>query len=207
MSLIYSLIAREPNIVLVEYTEYKGNFMQIIRTILEKGIPDHDKTIIPCEKYKIHILKDNSLIYICLSEDMADDCVFSFLFDLQKKLLKKEELEEIKNKSAYGLGSFEDNLRQMMIYYNSQPYTNKTGEIINELNLAKDAAIENVEKMFEREDKINIIAMKSDNLEDFSFNVNFLSDTMKKNEQKKNRNIIFIVIAIIAILVILYFLF
>ena len=46
MSFIYSLIARDPDIVLCEYTEYTGNFMQIARLILQKGVKQNTKYII-----------------------------------------------------------------------------------------------------------------------------------------------------------------
>ena len=45
MSLIYSLIALSPDVVLCEHTEYSGNFMQIIRSILQKNIKSNSKCI------------------------------------------------------------------------------------------------------------------------------------------------------------------
>ena len=36
MSIIYALVAKNDDQVLCEYTEYKGNFEQISRTILRK---------------------------------------------------------------------------------------------------------------------------------------------------------------------------
>lgn len=36
MSILYALIAKEPDVVLCEYTDYSGNFQQITRIILRK---------------------------------------------------------------------------------------------------------------------------------------------------------------------------
>ena len=36
MSYIYSLISKDPDLVLSEYTTYVGNFMQLLRVILQK---------------------------------------------------------------------------------------------------------------------------------------------------------------------------
>ena len=36
MSIIYSLVAKNPDVVLTEYTEYKGNFQQISRIVMRK---------------------------------------------------------------------------------------------------------------------------------------------------------------------------
>lgn len=57
MSFIYSLIARDPDIVLCEYTEYTGNFMQIARLILQKGVKQNTKYIINYDKYQIQLSK------------------------------------------------------------------------------------------------------------------------------------------------------
>ena len=204
MSFIYSLIAREPNVVLVEYTEYTGNFGQASHLIIEKGVPKNTQTVIPYDKYKIHIIYENSLIYFCFTEDVSDEQAFAFLNDLKNKLLKTYQESELLTKNAYSLKNFEITLEQYMNYYNSHPTTTKAGEIIKELNIAKNVAIENIEKIFQREEKIEIIASKSQNLENYSYNAKTIADNIRKNE-KKNSHIIMIIIAVIIILFILFF--
>ena len=54
MSFIYALISRDPDIVLCDYSDYTGNFMQIARVVLQKGIKQNAKFIIQYDKYKIH---------------------------------------------------------------------------------------------------------------------------------------------------------
>ena len=49
MSLIYSLIANEKKVTLIEYSEYNGNFSQIVRQILSK-IVKKGKVIINYDK-------------------------------------------------------------------------------------------------------------------------------------------------------------
>jgi hypothetical protein len=44
MSLIYTLISRENDKVLCEYSEYHGNFEQISRGLLKKVQKDHRAT-------------------------------------------------------------------------------------------------------------------------------------------------------------------
>jgi hypothetical protein len=56
-------------------------------------------------------------------------------------------------------------------YYNSNPTKTKTGEVISELNLAKDAMISNMEKLLQRDFKLTLIATKSDNLQGVSQNI------------------------------------
>ena len=61
----------------------------------------------------------------------------------------------------------------MKQYYNSNPKCNKVGELINELNEAKDIFVENIEKLFDRDEKMNIIAMKSNDLRERAINIHY----------------------------------
>jgi len=99
-------------------------------------------------------------------------------------------------------------LKKKMGYYNSHPITTSNGEIIENLNLAKDAMIENVESLLERNDKMEIIAQKSDNLKDFSNTLsNVVENIRNKESEKKNRYIIYFFIFIVIIILLYYFIF
>ena len=96
-------------------------------------------------------------------------------------------------------------LKKKMVYYNSHPITTSNGEIIDNLNLAKDAMIENVEALLERNDKMDIIAQKSDRLKDFSNNLsNVVENLRNKESERKNKFVIYAVI-IVGIIILLYF--
>jgi t-SNARE complex subunit (syntaxin) len=92
-----------------------------------------------------------------------------------------------------------------MVYYNSHPITTNNGQIIENLNLAKDAMIENVEALLERDDKIDIIAKKSDSLKDFSNNLSSVVENLRNKEsERKNKFMIYLII-IVGLVVLLYF--
>ena len=97
-------------------------------------------------------------------------------------------------------------LKKKMVYYNSHPITTNNGQIIENLNLAKDAMIENVEALLERDDKIDIIAKKSDSLKDFSNNLSSVVENLRNKEsERKNKYTFYMVILIgIIILILLY---
>lgn len=206
MSLIYSLIARAPDVVLCEHTEYSGNFMQIIRSILQKNIKTNSKCIISYDKYKIHYINTEGITYLCLSEELNDENAFAFLNDIKRKLLKTNKIETISSMNAFGL-SFTDTLTQYMIYYNTHPLTTKGDEIITELNETKDAIIENIENLIDRENKMNMIVSKSENLNTFSMNISNVAESIRKSEEKKNNTKWFILLGVIILLIILYFVF
>ena len=91
-----------------------------------------------------------------------------------------------------------------MKYYNAHPITTKTGEIIENLNLAKDAMIENIEKLTDRNNKMEIIAQKSDSLKNFSINISSIADNVRRNESSRKNKFAIYAFIIIGILIILY---
>lgn len=208
MSLLYSLIARSVDVVLCEHTEYSGNFMQIIRSILQKNIKLNTKCIITYDKYKIHYINAEGITYLSLSEELNDENAFAFLNDIKRKLLKTNQIESLLSMNAFGLSNtFTDTLTQYMIYYNTHPLTTKGDEIITELNEAKDALIENMESLIDRDNKMNMIVSKSENLNTFSLNISNVAENIRKNEEKKNNTKWFILVGIVILLIILYFVF
>ena len=73
-------------------------------------------------------------------------------------------------------------------------------------NLAKDAVIENIEKIIDRDNKMGIIVSKSDDLKILSMNINSIADNIRKNENsKKNRSIFFVTI-LVGLIIILFLL-
>ena len=90
-----------------------------------------------------------------------------------------------------------------MGYYNSHPITTSNGEIIENLNLAKDAMIENVEALLERNDKMDIIAQKSDSLKNFSNNLSSFAENIRNKESERKNKFIIYAIILVGIIILL----
>jgi hypothetical protein len=58
-------------------------------------------------------------------------------------------------------------------------------EIIKDLQEAKNVMMENIEKLLDRDEKLNIIANKSVKLNQGSKNINFMAAKIKRDEQMK----------------------
>ena len=97
-------------------------------------------------------------------------------------------------------------LKKNMTYYNSKQIVTTTGEFIDNLNLAKGAMIENIETLLERNDRIDIIASKSNELTDVTNNIsNAVVNLRNKESERKNKYIIYLII-LLGLIIILYFL-
>ena len=110
---------------------------------------------------------------------------------------------------SYYFENFKNNLKNILDYYNKCPQKTLSGEIIKNLVDAKSVAIENVEKLIDRDQKLNITVEKSDKLYDRSKNINFLASSIKnqKKAEKTRMRRILIVGGIILVILIFFIIF
>ena len=203
---IYSLIANSKKVVLAEYLELKGNFPQIVRVLLEK-IEKKGKVIINYDDYKIQYLFENNLILILFSINVEDNIAFAYLNDLKTEITGKYSIEELNNMNSLQFEEGKKILENRFLYYKYGAVITMKGQMIKNLNLARDAVIDNLENLIERDKKMDIIIHKSDNLLEFSNNLSSIGETFNKNEENKRKNkylCFFIFIIIIIILIIIY---
>lgn len=123
MSIIHSLIARYPDVVLVEHSEYSGNFLQISRLVLQNIKSESAVSIIYDQylnilnfRHKFHYINSNKITYLCLSEGMDDETVFAFLNDIKKKLLQNYDFEKLSTYAAFQLNEFTETLRNYIVH-------------------------------------------------------------------------------------------
>ena len=203
---IYSLIANSKKVVLAEYLELKGNFPQIVRVLLEK-IEKKGKVIINYDDYKIQYLFENNLIFILFSINVEDNIAFAYLNDLKTEITGKYSIEELNNMNSLQFEEGKKILENRFLYYKYGAVITMKGQMIKNLNLARDAVIDNLENLIERDKKMDIIIHKSDNLLEFSNNLSSIGEAFNKNEENKRKNkylCFFIFIIIIIILIIIY---
>ena len=203
MSILYSLISKDKDVVLTEYTEYSGNFQQITRALLRK-VHQNTKYTIDYDKYKYHYINEDNITYLCMTEMFPDDLAFAFLDDLRKKFIQTYDYEKIASFYSYQLTEFDKVISQLISYYNTCPQKNQSGEIIKELIDAKNIAIENIEKVIGRDEKLNIIAVKSESLNNQSRNINYIAQQIKKQARMKQIKTMIIVTVTIIVIVLLF---
>ena len=125
--------------------------------------------------------------------------------EVKNVILKNFSLDELMNTNGLQLEKGSEILKKKMGYYNSHPITTSTGEIIENLNLAKDAMIENVEALLERDDKIDIIAKKSDDLKDYSNNISNIVENIRNRESERKNKYMAYLFILVGLIIILYF--
>ena len=87
MSILYSLIAKNLETVLCEYSEYNGNFQQITRLLLRKVQPNRRFTI-EYDSYKYHYINQDNITYLCMTSNFPEEIAFGFLIDVKKQFIE-----------------------------------------------------------------------------------------------------------------------
>ena len=182
MSIFYSLISKNFNIIISEYTDYTGNFQQITRILLYKLKNKYNNIgIIRYNKYIYSYIIEEKLIYLCISDNKDDDdmnikdniylqikqkeinIIFSFLDDLKKYFHSRYSNLRIEQMKSYEITEFDKTICFLMNYYNNKPYLNKSGVIIeNIFDREETLRINNINDYLETHEIINIIIIKNE---------------------------------------------
>ena len=204
MPIIHVLISKNTDSVLCEYTEYQGNFATIARIFLQKIKPNTRQTI-QYDLYQYHYINQDNITYLCITSNFPEETTFAFLMEVQRQFLEQNSYDDIMKEQSYYFQYFQKNLKNIMDYYNKCPQKTLSGEIIKNLVDAKSIAIENIEKLIDRDQKLNITVQKSDKLYDQSKNINFLANSIKNQKKaEKLRNMRLLIGGGIILIIILF---
>ena len=136
---------------------------------------------------------------------MDDKIAFAYLNEIKELILKKYSVDELLNTNGSQLEEGKEILLKKMKFYNSHPVTTSNGHLLENLNLAKDVVIENIETLLERDNKMTILVQKTDDLKDFSNNIFSLTgDISKRESERKNRYAVVVICLFIVILILIY---
>ena len=150
------------------------------------------------DSYKYHYINQDNITYLCMTSNFPEDIAFGFLIDVQKQFIETYDYDKILSATSYLLENFQEKLKKLMAYYNTCPQKTQTGQIIKDLIDAKSTAVENIEKLISRDQKLNIIVAKSDALNTQSRNINNIAQKIKTQQKlKKMRNMRLIIGAVI----------
>lgn len=103
-----------------------------------------------------------------MGKELKEETAFSYLAEIKKRLFKRFDMKQINNSFAYGLREFNDDIKNVNKFFEENPNYSKTGVLLNNLNETAEVLRDSVEKLLEKNEKLNIIAQKSKNLKNTS---------------------------------------
>ncbi|KAJ1814002.1 hypothetical protein LPJ56_003195 [Coemansia sp. RSA 2599] len=202
--IIYALVARR-SVILAEHSNTTGNFQQITQAILEKIPPADSKLTYVYDRYLFHYISEGGVVYLCMSDDKFGRRIpFAFLQDLMERFIAAFTDAEIDGAPAYGLNSFARTIARQMDYYSRSPQVDAIRQAQGEISQVKDVMVQNIERVLERGDRIDILVDKTNTLNNAAFAFRKRSTALKRQFWWRNQKLMAIVV--FAMLVFVYLL-
>ena len=140
-----------------------------------------------------------------MGENLSVDVAFSYLADVKKKFFSSYDKQKIQSSYSYQLKSFSDEIQKLQDFYIKNPQS-KLAMLKNNINQTSEIMHQNVEKLFQRNEKLEITLQKSNNLlgnsDVFYKNIHRMK---MKQKYKRLKYIAFFILIILIMALLIYF--
>lgn len=182
MTIVYALVSRQKT-VLAEHTATSGNFPTVTRVLLSK-IPTVDgKMSYVYDQYVFHYVVETGICYLCMSDELNKHRLpYAFLQEIKSKFVAKYGTEKPQTAIAFSYNEYFSNvIKERMDYYNSDnPSVDNISMVKGQIDEVKDVMVQNIEKVLERGEKIELLVDKTDQLNQQAFRFENTSRTLRR---------------------------
>lgn len=203
MTIVYGLVSRGKT-VLAEFTQTSGNFPTVTRVLLSK-IPAVDgRMTYVYDNYVFHYIVQNSICYLCMSDELNKHRIpYAFLEDMKQNFIAKYGTEKPLKAIAFSMNEeFSKIIKDRMEYYNSpNPNVDSIGAVRNQIDEVKDIMVQNIEKVLERGEKIELLVDKTDRLSKQAFKFESTSKNLRRTLWWKSVRTIVCLTSVVGLLV------
>lgn len=181
MAIVYGLVSRQKT-VLAEYTATSGNFPTVTRVLLAK-IPTTDgKMTLVYDNYVFHYVVEGGICYMCMSDETDRHRVpYAFLRDVQESFVQRYGIEAPLTAIAFSFNEeFSRIIQERMDYYNSGGSADNIDQVKSQIEDVKGVMVQNIEKVLERGEKIELLVDKTDRLNQQAFKFEASSRNLRR---------------------------
>ncbi|XP_042029352.1 putative vesicle-associated membrane protein 726 [Salvia hispanica] len=203
--LIYSLVARG-TVVLADYTEFKGNFGTIAAQCLQKLSASNNRFSYTCDDHTFNYLVDNGFTYCVVAVESAGrQLPIAFLERIKDDFTKKYGGGKASTAGPNSLKrEFGPKLKEQMQYCVDHPEEiNQIAKVKAQVSEVKGVMLQNIEKVLDRGEKIELLVDKTDNLKSQAADFKKQGTKMKRKMWVENMKIKLVVFGIVALLALL----
>jgi len=144
----------------------------------------------------------DQVTYLCMAdEEFGRRIPFAFLEDIKNRF---QATYGDRGKSAPAFAMNEDFsrvLKNLMDYYSHNPNADKINRIKGEVDEVKSVMVQNIEKVLERGERIELLVDKTENLSQNAFKFKKSSTQLKRAMWWKNIKLMLIIIFIVLVVV------
>ena len=169
-------LCNSPLTVLILF-EVTGNFPTVTRVLLGKISSSTDTTMAYQydSQFMFHYIIEDGLTYLSMSDDVNKHrAPLNFLQDIKARFRARYTAEQCANAFAFAMNAeFSPILSDVMTQYNngaSSPLeSDQIGRVQGQIEEVKEVMVQNIEKVLERGEKIELLVDKSEQLQQTSF--------------------------------------
>ncbi|KAG4924873.1 hypothetical protein AAZX31_18G156500 [Glycine max] len=204
-SLIYSFVARG-TVILAEYTEFTGNFTSVAAQCLQKLPSSNNKFTYNCDGHTFNYLVDNGFTYCVVAVESAGRQIpIAFLERIKEDFTKKYAGGKAATAAAHSLNrEFGPKLKEEMQYCVDHPEEiSKLAKVKAQVSEVKGVMMENIEKVLDRGEKIELLVDKTENLRSQAQDFRQQGTKIRRKMWFQNMKIKLIVLGIIIALILI----
>ncbi|KAL8496338.1 hypothetical protein ACS0TY_020154 [Phlomoides rotata] len=193
MAILYGVVARGTT-VLAEFSAVTGNTGAVVRRILEKLTdtdPAESRLCFSQDRYIFHILRSDGLTFLCMANDAFGRRIpFSYLEDIQMRFMKNYG-RVAPYAPAYSMNDeFSRVLHQQMEFFSSNPNADTLNRVRGEVSEVRTIMVDNIDKILERGDKIELLVDKTATMQDGAFHFRKQSKRLRRALWMKNAKLL-----------------
>ncbi|XP_019414124.1 PREDICTED: vesicle-associated membrane protein 714-like [Lupinus angustifolius] len=201
MAILYALVTRS-TVVLAEFSAVTGNTGAVARRLLEKLPAETDSRLcFSQDRYIFHILRFDCLTFLCMANDTFGRRIpFSYLEDIQMRFMKN--YGRVANCApAYAMNDeFSRVLHQQMEVFSRNHSTDTLNRVRGEVGEIHTIMMDNIEKILERGDRIELLVDKTSTMQDSAFHFRKQSKRLRRALWIKN----FKLLVLLTLLIVLF---
>ncbi|KAK7255924.1 hypothetical protein RIF29_29352 [Crotalaria pallida] len=204
-SLIYSFVARG-TVIIAEYTEFTGNFTGVAAQCLQKLPSSNNKFTYNCDGHTFNYLVDNGFTYCVVAVESAGRQIpIAFLERVKEDFTKKYAGGKAATAAAHSLNKeFGPKLKEQMQYCVDHPEEiSKLAKVKAQVSEVKGVMMENIEKVLDRGEKIELLVDKTENLRSQAQDFRQQGTKIRRKMWFQNMKIKLIVLGIIIALILI----
>ncbi|CAG9310518.1 unnamed protein product [Blepharisma stoltei] len=153
---ISSLASSSP---ILEINPLLRNFQPIIQPILKQLNPNSSISYLYEDSYIFHFHNDANYTFLCITDSLfSKGAALGFLYDLEERFFKWINDKEFESRKSH----FEEIIRAQMEYFSITP--DKISVLKDKIEKAKEIMSDNIEKVIEKGEKIEILVKKTENI-------------------------------------------
>ena len=155
------------------------------------------------DDYVFHYVVESGICYLCMSDEKNKHRIpYAFLQEMKQNFLARYGVEAAQVAIAFSFNEeFSEVIRERMEYYNAGGTIDNIDALKNQIDEVKDGMVQNIEKVLERGEKIELLVDKTDRLNQQAFRFESSSRSLRKHLYwRKIRRMVYGVVAVVLLI-------